>query len=779
MNIKNNAEKSIYKLLLVLCLVCSLSLSSVSFVSSVYAGDPMILTGFEEEYQPAPDISQTVDTQVVSASTIEQTKEDSDDDKDDAEESCLCWGLFKDCIRNTCKDLKDTLLLKNINLEIIKDVGLFNDGLILNPGYAFQLSEMEASETDPTCSGETDPKKHPKYVRIDRLKFGMECPVARPSTSIPIGIRVGTENELYSFRYYQDRVSALKDTPFVMENLPVNAEKALKMKEGEMMVIPSNLSLQLSGKIPIPLSYISLNIGANVIVSGEFRIQVLRLIKDKVRVRITLERSQGASASVTLSPPKYSILSVPVVGDAIGGVVDLLDSSALGVVGDITHGLVRGVLDTSLIPDILRVGLEGKRGDFFEFDYIFDLTNEDAKKAYDKLLSPKTLVKDVGPKIFSTSTVKKGKKEETEEADLGNKECFKNDERLSDLSTIQQLVSEDASKTNKRIEQLFRSEDDYSKTSAGVSANILLASGSFSGNYGLHQLTYTPADKSDKLKLALSHAGWKGGGTLLFGLLSESWKQNNMILSHMDEKNKEQIAAPMAIGISVSRTDNLLTSRDWNNFKNHVMRNIPKSVRDDLVSEITKKFGSTDLSKMTRDVNIDFQIILNEKGLEYFSSMTFNEFNKKVDEYLSSESTLLDSVSPHLLDRELLYKVFVGKNKDQEDLTNIDDKVSGEDRIKKVSELRNSLPYQLFGMGLISSILPKEKTTDYLHMFLNIKGLKLLDGKKNFHYEFGNSNNKDLFKSMAYALRASNNQSTFKMPDGSSAPTAGIPVISE
>ncbi|MBF0298717.1 MAG: hypothetical protein HQK51_08355 [Oligoflexia bacterium] len=690
---------------------------------------------------------ENIESIVVDADKLE---DESDKDYDSDEETPSCFSSFIKFFH----DLREKMSIKSFNIDISQGIPLLNGNTSLDLGYGLKYRDLE-KDSDFNCYNTLGFTKRPRYLRIDKAKLGLK---ASPSGLLPININIGPDAEFYSFKYFESKKDAAKSLPFKLKNLPITAEKALQMKAGDVVIMPTKLQLMLDGSIPIPLQYVNVNIGGNLFVSGNFQIQVQRLQNDKVRVRLILERKCGAGASVCVTPPTLKVLDLPYVKKMDGAITSALISSGTGPLGSISNGITTGLLRTDLSVKLLQLELEGHKGNAFEFDYIFDLNekNKDVREAFKQLMSPKNTIKE---------TIKElGRAVKSEITDKDSKKL------LSNLSLTQQIVQADESKKRaegKRIEQLFRSSDKFTGSSAGVQANIILADGAFSGKTESHILTYvTPKDEMEKFMTA-SHS-WQGKGSAIFNVFNESWSQNNMLIipatSLLGTKDKEalddnkaikqQTRIPVALTKSINRSDSNLAKFEWNMFLSHIKRNVSPIVWEQLEKELKALMGSdtTKITETQKNTNLVFQVLLNENAFKYLSKLSCTEIQNKVDEYFKNNP------------KKKILELGIDFNSDE--LCDVfSAKTTTEKKVKQFQKLKSSIGYQLIGHGLISSMLPEKDMHKYTHVIVKVKGVSSLEkNKKPFYFEYGDVENTEFFKSMVNIIKSTNAKDVYHIP---------------
>ncbi|MDO9183366.1 MAG: hypothetical protein Q7U04_13210, partial [Bacteriovorax sp.] len=248
------------------------------------------------------------------------------------------------------QDLRFGISLGNINVV---------DGVNLSAGYHY---DVEASY------------KEKYYSRVDRwnLNAGINVgEVLKDSLNIPFTFGMNRESSVYFVRQFTDKSMAMNALPYTPKRLPLNAQLALKnLEAGDFVSMPANLSIAvgLEGNTST-IAPVLVNAKADIfyILSGEFIIQVYKL--DSTHVRLKLISKKGSS---------------------VGAETGVGISSAFFGVRVLDHQI-----DRLFERDLTQIGYSYNPGAQFIVDYVFDLSNIEAQKAYNQILNSTLKFKDL------------------------------------------------------------------------------------------------------------------------------------------------------------------------------------------------------------------------------------------------------------------------------------------------------------------------------------------------------------------------------------------------
>lgn len=276
-------------------------------------------------------------------------------------------------------------------------------------GGAFGISLGWKYEVEPTYSGRY-------YTRIDSWKPKIDLRVGDIVSAGPVFFDVSAETEFLFVRQFQSQSQAAFDgVIYDLENdLPISAEKALKMQPGDLVIMPMRKNL-ITGVGLAPLQVYQM-------VSGEFQVQVMRLNESKVRLRLVSGSGYATGTSIAASVD-LEIFNLRVV--------DWITKKILG-------------------QKIVDFRVERNSGQIFLVDYIMDLQDTEVQKAYNSIVnSPLKIDNWVHDNSWNPAS-------------------FESKTMVSDLTALEQLMSQDKDKPThqQRIIRMFKGKSEYSGQSA-------------------------------------------------------------------------------------------------------------------------------------------------------------------------------------------------------------------------------------------------------------------------------------------------------------------------
>ena len=218
-------------------------------------------------------------------------------------------------------------------------------------------------------------------ARIDTFEFKSDFSPGKSfggkfKTFLPFEMQQGSS--IIVGRVFKNAVDALKANKikdFNLAQLPLSSDLALSLNTGDVVTIPVNSKIIV--KTPSIINNLTQQIAvspsASLIMSGMFELQIIRGQNKEVRIKITSKLSQQTTASVKQTT---SLAEIP---KALAFLTDFSQSAEIS-----------GTL------------LEGKK---LKADYEIDLSDSQAKEAFDRAVSGRVTLLD-GPENLSGMKLK-------------------------------------------------------------------------------------------------------------------------------------------------------------------------------------------------------------------------------------------------------------------------------------------------------------------------------------------------------------------------------------
>ena len=236
------------------------------------------------------------------------------------------------------------------------------------------------------------------HTRIDRYTVNGNVKVGDILEGLrgdlPVYLNLTPKSEIVFARQYKSKWESAKKMPKIPWVLPLTADEAKEMKTGDFVSMPVELRAATGINTPSSLSAafwsgagsFSFSAGLSYVVVGTSRFNVMRMEGDKVRLRITAMRDKTKQASLT-GKIGYDFQEI-IPWEFIG--IKLLDHIAGELIGE----------------KILQYNLSKFENSLFTWDFVFDLSDEKAARAYDAILKASWKLKTLKASLPLTSIEK-------------------------------------------------------------------------------------------------------------------------------------------------------------------------------------------------------------------------------------------------------------------------------------------------------------------------------------------------------------------------------------
>lgn len=604
------------------------------------------------------------------------------------------------------KKIRETIADQDISFGVdLGDVDLI-DGINLSNKYKY---EVEASYLDKF------------YTRIDKwdVKAGINVgDIIKDALDLPFSFSINRNTSFFFVRQFPKKSEALKALPYSPLRLPLTAKAALKnLNTGDFVSMPANLNvavgIQASTTTTAPV-IINANAQTFFVLSGEFIIQVFKMDDTHVRLKLITKRGRDSGVNVGVGA-SFSFFGIKVLDRQI---------------------------DKLFERDLAQLGYTYNPGSQFIIDYIFDLKDPDAQKAYNQILSSSMKFKDL---IV---------------ADFLNAKDLK-DKLLSSYEKADELFNADKNRDPKdrRVQRIFKGFNSYKGHTRHLKFSMLITGYNKDKTFTESKVTFI--DKNEKnlefyyptfSKYIETHFGkW------VFELKDQSF-QNNFGLIPRFNLEDSTVKNP-DIGLTFERKDRYFTNYEQRAVEKFMITQIPAIFAKDIDlsqwSDGTKK----------TDSRIFFQLVLKAQGFHFLKNIPAADLRKKLLAYIQEKKkihVLMDDEieTPATDSGEDLSKVeklkdflFINRFIERERLEKLASSLSrilnnettnSELKLKQLIGLNEFGVFDRIGVGFLISLLPQDKLTELLYLKLEMIGKDL----KPIDVEIGTLNYKVLYKEL-------------------------------
>jgi len=573
----------------------------------------------------------------------------------------------------------------------------------------FDLSIVDGVKASLAYTYQLEPSYNAGYYsRIDSWKLKEDI---RPGdiiqnalkSKLPVFLNISNGNEVIFIRHYKDKLKAATAIPYTPIHLPLTASLARSnLNPGDFVAIPAEMNLIVGADVNIPLikpGILSLNAkaGASFLVSGHFQLQIMRMEDDKVQMKIIALRKKQTSENAGIGW-ELNIFEIPAIKDlniaypaSLKTGVKIIDGLLEDILIDAPKNLVNHTVNSIFEETVINLSMTQNNGTLFEIDYVFDLKNPEAAKAYNEILNSTARFKPL--KLFNSFLTDKFGEQ---------KEAYKI--LVTDLDSVEKIVQEDKLKdpSQKRVERLFKGQNNFNTSSHGwkLGAVFYRASESTTGHEDL--ITYFNLENEKNNVLYLSNSKNKSRG-FIFDLLKEDEYFNNFFLFNVNEQKELKNDSLTDLGFNYSMSDRMMTEIEQVQFQMSVKKLLAEKIYLSIPWDkmITRK-------AYQKNININFQVLFDRRIIELMSALSYEEIVEHMQEYNQETKTFSDKeiIRVATLMRECLTKM---ENEKEE----------SKDRINKIIKLQRQNIFTKYGPRLIFSLLNDEQISKYVYFRIN------------------------------------------------------------
>lgn len=423
------------------------------------------------------------------------------------------------------------------------------------------------------------------YTRVDKWSlnatFSAGSVIEEFGSPLFMGLSKGAEVILV--RHYKSQWNASKAALALdPRKIPLTAEKATKhLRPGESILLPVNLNL-FTGVQGTSLSGgLEGKIGQTLFLNGKFLLQVLRLDGEKVRLRLVAQRNNGSQLFGKIETD-FELFSVSTLDKLVSKLI---------------------------VDDLLKLSKSKTNGVIYIADYLFDLGNAEAAKAYDNIMATGFKLKDV----------------EVIDPFRSAKDISKL--YVNDLSAAERIAIEDKDLPDdeKRVRKIFEGLNTYASEGAKMEVGFRLAQWKGQNSFTKNKVNFVDSDFKESNFLYPTEAS-KVERRLFWGLYKEKSRFSRSILYDLDAP-KERFSNYV---ISFEERDKNMTLLERTFFLRRIQQQLPES----LVREFNFDFFSKP-SDLT-NARILFQVVFHKEAFLHLKGMSERQLRRKFDKFIEA-----------------------------------------------------------------------------------------------------------------------------------------------
>ncbi len=399
------------------------------------------------------------------------------------------------------------------------------------------LQVMEGVGLSARYKWQVDGNLEDKYVsRVDTWELESNVAIGdliRGLVDLPFGVSIAAGEKLIMVRQFQSYGAAAKAIPKTPLGLPLTAERARKMEVGDFWSIPADVTFATGVGTGYSAGVFSAGASGSYVVSGRFRVQVFKTDAQHVRVRLVGTRSHGPGVSGSAR------FGIEVFG------IRVLDRALERLVG----------------VNLVNSSKGWSTGTNFSADYVFDLRNEDATGAYDKILNASL---KTGPLLAANSLIKSARLDQA---------------MLNDLRPAEELFHRDQAlePSRRRVNRMFKGLNEFSSSSRNLEVGIkLLRFDTGSSWVDNHLKVYNPDESTSDYSFPVysSHDRWSA----LFGKFREDRDHSLYAVMPADTSGKALSLTDLVFTDTIQ--DKVATRGEMGNYRKRLERALGPSLAD-------------------------------------------------------------------------------------------------------------------------------------------------------------------------------------------------------
>lgn len=557
------------------------------------------------------------------------------------------------------------------------DIDLF-EGISLSNRYRY--------EVEPSYEAQF-------YSRIDdwSLKTNINVGDIIESSS-PVYFNMNREAHVKFVRQFKSQKEALKALPYTLAQLPLTSKMASKLEVGDFVSLPATLSVVVGAKTNLGLTDVPVEGKIYYLVSGQFIVNVFRMANNRVRLKLIADR--GREGGLTgKAGVDFEIAGVRVVDRAI-----------------------ERILDLNLFESNASKGVRHQ----FILDYIFDLNDQDARKAYDKILSSTYKFKDLS--IFADN-FNSGNLEKT---------------MISTFEGADNLAMADLGEDNRRVDRLFKGLNDYKIKKSNLKLGLILASFKKNNSFKKSTITYEDETGERRRYYYPVYTRYKQSKLRTWPFKFKEETETQLFgLVPVDEENLGDHYTDF--GLNYWRKDKNFSGEEQAKVHQILIDNLPTTLYKNIDWDQWKEFDRK------RNARIFFQVIFKGDAFEKIENLTYAQVETRMLAYLKERKRLYAGKIGGVLTqiwRRFRNLVRINKMEAKRLAKKIhaitsDKGLKGKEKIEKILDLNDQTIFRQMGVGFLASLLEDKDLNDSVYfefklMATDVEPLEIKFGERPF-----------------------------------------------
>ncbi len=555
------------------------------------------------------------------------------------------------------------------------------------------------------------------HTRVDRYNIGFDINVGdiiRDIVDLPVGLALKKGAEVYFVRHFTNKKAASIAKPYLIRQLPLNSKIAKRhLNPGDFVSFPVEMAFTTSFGHDSNLTPVNSKAGVFYVLKGSFIIQVYRLPKGFVRLKIISARTKEGGMNGRIGINKS---------------LDIFKVSAF------SHNI-----DRITNIDLLDITGSQAQGQQFMADYIFDLKTIPGSIAYDQVLK----------RALSFKTIQ-----------LAAQQDRTLDQVL--LSTYQmadEIANADAKIDNgtKRVERVMIGFNRFKHNRGKVKMKTYFSHFEANRNYLENSLSFIQGQDDKKYyfwPIASKETIKKLGKWIL-----QYKEDKRRVFSGLVETDAEGRAlSDWEMIYSFDYQDNYLRQHEQRRFFEDLANNVPAIAIAPIKWSSWKKWDK----EMVSSAKLHLKMELKQEAVQYIRTLSQSEikkrmldyFNKRTFKYAGRLNKLWIKTFRAISLQKLRYKTEVKLIAKKLYRTLHQKNQDYKEQLQGFLKLRHATIFDNMIIGLLISLLPKDQYKQMIAVQVYAAG----DNRPTINHFFGEFDNQELHENLETIYDTINNR---------------------
>lgn len=550
------------------------------------------------------------------------------------------------------------------------------------------------------------------YTRLDKYQFeqGVSVGDLIEGLDLPFAFNISKNTDIIFARQFKSQKESVVARPYTFKNFPLTAERALdRLSPGDFVSFETRLSLVvgLNTSMPLVNKLIEAKAYTHALISGDFLVHIFRMTDNKIRLKFIAVRSKGTESGVKTEVLPLSIVGIRVVDKRIQKFADLTPGT---------------------------LSLKNDLSDLFMLDYVFNLNNSMAAKAFTDIMTRKTRFKEVVVANPLASKLALAGKIMTDATDI--EDMFEQDKNLA--------------ASQRRVDRLFKGSN--TALTAETRFKVGLAMVGYEKGTTFTQNKVVSYDKNNvEQPYLLDTYIHRKADKLIFGLFGEETQLSANLLFASDKN----FTPTQFVALTLAREKKMksLSSRDFREIQDEVRKVLPAKAYDRIDwKKWTFRFGAKNNGYFKHE------IVFQPESIKLMPRTHWRQIYNRLITHLEAlggpQAPVRDRAAENSQGWQKVYHTdmyYVSVAL----VTAFNPQLSAQQRHDAFVNLKKYPLWREYGTGFLISLLPPNRFEEMVKYDLVISA----KGQETITFSLGRFKEQSLYKSLMYIQNVITNRS--------------------